>query len=322
MLEPAIRDPARPVTTLGQRRYLGGKSKLLPQLKALVDGQLGPVASFADLFAGTGVVSQAFNGPDVVTLSNDLLRCNQLILQAFLGEVPDESNRVESLFVHLESLTPRAGYVTETFGGAYFSPGISAQIDAMREEMRALAEAEEITPWLESVALASLLYAADRLANTCGHYDAYRRVSPVEGQIVLRRPDFDAQRNAGNRVHGEDANRIATRLSADVVYLDPPYNSRQYCDTYHVLENIARWEKPQVVGVSRKMDRSQLKSRYCSRVQAPLVLGELVASAFSEWKASPLASPFSLCPFWLISGSCCKSGQGAPFLDGSCYYTC
>ena len=49
------------------------------------------------------------------------------------------------------------------------------------------------------------------------------------------------------------------------MYLDPPYNSRQYCDAYHVLENVARWEKPKVFGVAKKMDRTALKSAYCTR---------------------------------------------------------
>lgn len=53
-----------------------------------------------------------------------------------------------------------------------------------------------------------------------------------------------------------------------MVYIDPPYNSRQYCDAYHLLENLARWEKPAVTGVARKMDRSALKSDYCTNKAA------------------------------------------------------
>ena len=62
-----------------------------------------------------------------------------------------------------------------------------------------------------------------------------------------------------------DANLLVPRIAADLVYIDPPYNSRQYCDAYHLLENVARWEKPPVFGVARKMDRSALKSRYCMK---------------------------------------------------------
>ena len=49
-----------------------------------------------------------------------------------------------------------------------------------------------------------------------------------------------------------------------MIYIDPPYNSRQYSDTYHLLENVARWQKPLVHGVARKMNRAGLKSLYCT----------------------------------------------------------
>lgn len=32
-----------------------------------------------------------------------------------------------------------------------------------------------------------------------------------------------------------------------------------------MLENVARWQKPKVFGVARKMDRSTLKSDYCTK---------------------------------------------------------
>ena len=62
-----------------------------------------------------------------------------------------------------------------------------------------------------------------------------------------------------------DTNAIASTIEADLVYIDPPYNSRQYCDAYHLLENVARWEKPEVFGVAKKMDRTSLKSAYCTQ---------------------------------------------------------
>ena len=66
-------------------------------------------------------------------------------------------------------------------------------------------------------------------------------------------------------------------ISADLVYIDPPYNSRQYCDAYHLLENIARWEKPEVKGIARKMDRTNLKSDYCTK-KATLAFENLIKS--------------------------------------------
>ena len=62
-----------------------------------------------------------------------------------------------------------------------------------------------------------------------------------------------------------DSNELVKTLEADLVYIDPPYNSRQYCDAYHLLENVAQWERPEVFGVAKKMDRSTLKSKYCTK---------------------------------------------------------
>ena len=74
--------------------------------------------------------------------------------------------------------------------------------------------------------------------------------------------------NPHNQCFNVDSNDLARDIAADLVYIDPPYNSRQYCDAYHLLENVARWEKPEVFGVARKMDRSHLKSRYCTKSAA------------------------------------------------------
>ena len=62
-----------------------------------------------------------------------------------------------------------------------------------------------------------------------------------------------------------DSNILANEIKGDVVYIDPPYNSRQYSDAYHLLENLALWNKPEVFGKAKKMDRSHIKSKYCSK---------------------------------------------------------
>ena len=54
-------------------------------------------------------------------------------------------------------------------------------------------------------------------------------------------------------------------LRTDVAYFDPPYNGRQYCDNYHVLENLARWEKPPLFGKTLKFDRSGLRSPFSQK---------------------------------------------------------
>ena len=122
--------------------------------------------------------------------------------------------------------------------------------------------------------ITSLLYGLDKIANTCGHYDAYRQNVELTDELVLAVPDPNLNLKE-NECFNCDTNELVKSIAADVVYIDPPYNSRQYCDAYHLIENIARWEKPEVFGVAKKMDRTALKSKYCTR-SAPEAFSDLI----------------------------------------------
>lgn len=105
------------------------------------------------------------------------------------------------------------------------------------------------------------MYAFDKIANTVGHYDAYRKVDIPEKRLFLL-PLAIRNSKYNSEIYRDDANELVKKIKADVVYIDPPYNSRQYCDAYHLLENVAVWKKEQVYGTGRKIDRSYLKSQY------------------------------------------------------------
>ena len=87
--------------------------------------------------------------------------------------------------------------------------------------------------------------------------------------------------NHNNLVLNEDANNIIKKIKSDVLYLDPPYNSRQYCDAYHLLENITLWEKLPTFGMAEKIDRKNIKSKYCFK-DASVVFEELVMNSKSK----------------------------------------
>ena len=96
--------------------------------------------------------------------------------------------------------------------------------------------------------------------------------------IKLLVPDIDYSRNINNEVHQEDANALVRKISCDVLYIDPPYNSRQYSDAYHLLENLAEWKKPEVIGIGKKMNRSHIKSDYCLK-SATSAFADLIRNA-------------------------------------------
>ena len=154
--------------------------------------------------------------------------------------------------------------MTENFADTYFSREDCSKIGFIREDIEENYKNGTINNRERAILITSLLYAMDKIAVTCGHYDAYRKGADFEASLELYVPLAEVNNNPSNHCFNEDANELVKRIETDLVYIDPPYNSRQYCDAYHLLENVARWEKPEVFGVAKKMDRSGMKSKYCT----------------------------------------------------------
>ena len=261
---------------LKSRRYMGCKARIVGFIRDVITSTCGDFGSFCDPFAGTGSVSQAFNDERTQVISNDHLFSNYVALHTFLAAGRVSRPRLSEAVQRLNSMPARGdNYFSRRYGGTFFTMNVAQKIGAVRDRIETIAAGRA-----EKYALiCSLLYAMDRLANTVGHYDAYRGQAGREGPLDMRTPCLEDPRvNAGNRVYNMDANDLVRRVRADVLYLDPPYNSRQYCDTYHLLENTAAWEKPETRGKAQKMDRGHLKSRYC-RKGAAAALGDLIAHA-------------------------------------------
>jgi adenine-specific DNA-methyltransferase len=255
----------KPVS-ITQRRYLGSKTKLLPFIDSILKKERAEFQSFADIFGGTGAVADYFHGrADVVV--NDILESNYQCYLAFLGQ---ERIRVSFLnqklleYNGLEINKLRANYFSKNFANTYFDLENSKRIGYIREDIEKLFLQEEINKREKAYLITSLMYAMDRIANTVGHYDAYRKVEILFKPLILRPLKIDDQKHKVF-AHKEDANELVKKISTDVVYIDPPYNSRQYSDNYHLLENIADWKKEPVYGVAKKIDREHLKSRYSQK---------------------------------------------------------
>ena len=119
-----------------------------------------------------------------------------------------------------------------------------------------------------------MIYALDKIANTVGHYDAYRKIDIPDKKLFLLPLNIENS-SYPVEIYKDDANELVKRIKADVVYIDPPYNSRQYSDAYHLLENIATWKKEKVFGVAKKIDRSHIKSKYNMK-SAGVAFGDLI----------------------------------------------
>lgn len=244
------------------RRYLGNKFKLLNFIKETINNECGNFETFFDVFAGTGSVSSAFT--DKKLILNDILYSNHVMHIAWFKNEKYDSDKIIKIIQNYNSkVVNEENYVSQNFSDTFFSKNVCKKIGYIREDIENKYKNREINEKERAILIASLLYGMDKIAATCGHYDAYRKNADLPQNITLEMLNIEPNLSKENEFYNCDSNRLATDIVCDIAYLDPPYNSRQYGDAYHLLENIARWEKPDVKGVARKMNRDNIKSEYC-----------------------------------------------------------
>ena len=249
--------------SLINRRYLGNKAKLLPFITEIVTLKCKNIKSIADIFAGTGCVASAFL--DKIIYTNDILKSNFIIHYAWFSADNYDEAKIKNLIKEFNAYDKKVkNYMSVNFAGTYFSDFVCYKIGLIREKIEKLYKKKEINERERALLITSLLYAMDKIAATCGHYDSYRKNADLTNDIELLLPLAPKHNNKKNICFNTDANELVKTLKADLVYIDPPYNSRQYSDSYHLLENVATWQKPKVFGVARKMDRTHIKSKYCN----------------------------------------------------------
>jgi len=257
---------------LHNRRYIGNKYKLIEWIFSILDKECNG-KSFADIFAGTGVVAAVASKHFDKVILNDFLFSNHAIYQAFFDTGSWDQDKIINIVKNYNNINGEdldENYFSINFGGKFFSKDSAKIIGFVRENIeenrKNLMEREYY------ILISSLLYSIDKIANTVGHYDAYFKKESVEDKFFMR--PIDPIKVKSSSIFREDANSLAKRIQTDIVYIDPPYNSRQYSRFYHVLETLTKWDKPKLHGVALKPEPENM-SDYC-RVSAKERFAELV----------------------------------------------
>lgn len=269
--------------SIAQRRYLGSKTKLLNFIDGILEKEKINFDSFADIFAGTGTVAQHFHSRSKIIV-NDILDSNYHIYSAFFGNETINEEKLKKRLKHYNEIDVKNyndNYFSKNFSNTYFNLENSKKIGIIRDDIEKLFERKIITKREKSYLLTSLIYALDKIANTVGHYDAYRKIHIPKKKLFLLPLDIKNSQYS-TEIYKSDANEVVKKIKADVVYIDPPYNSRQYSDAYHLLENITTWKKEKVYGVAKKIDRSHIKSRYNMK-SASVAFSDLIENIDSKY---------------------------------------
>lgn len=288
-------------------RYIGNKTKLLPFLRRTVR-RLGILPGTAhDAFAGTASVGRALKADGWRVSSSDIMTYSYVMQRAYVvasrvdefdrlaradagiqAAMANHSNALEAVAAHLSrGLEPVDGFIARHFapggGRMYFTEENARRIDAARLALHTWRSNELIRDDTFYVLLAAVIEGADRVANTAGVYAAYiKRWQPNALRPFVATPLSPVASRARCAAHKADAVEVARALGRiDLLYVDPPYNTRQYAGYYHIPEVIARGWFDGAVSVRGKTgliaDGDQ-RSAWCSRRRAPGALRELLAA--------------------------------------------
>lgn len=272
--------PPLPIISIENRRYVGSKAKLLDWIFDVIETECKG-NSFADIFAGTGVVSARASRTYKNIILNDILHSNHTVYQGFFSQQPYSRDKVMDFASYYSSLKPsqaRQTFFSKKYADKYFEASSAKLIGHIRNDLEM--RRKELNDKEFSILLASLLYSADKIANTVGHYDAFFSQNKNKKEFIFKL--IEPLIKAGNvTIYREDANILARKISADIVYIDPPYNSRQYSRFYHVLETLTLWDDPEMSGVALKRPEENM-SDYC-RNTAKDVFADLISDIKAKY---------------------------------------
>lgn len=147
--------------------------------------------------------------------------------------------------------------------------------------------------------VAGLTNSADLVANTAGTYYAHlktwhrKALRPFEFKLL----DVPSGQPSGEAILGDACETLAGR-AFDLLYLDPPYNDRDYARYYHLPESLASLEAPRTnrnsasgvpVGGSETsaMFRRALKLEYIEKLATTVKWKRLVVQ-YSDGAHIPL----------------------------------
>ncbi|MEQ1821644.1 MAG: DNA adenine methylase, partial [Fimbriimonadaceae bacterium] len=241
---------------------------------------LGPMETVCDLFSGTSRVGRAFKEQGCFVHANDALDYAYVVAKALVAADARDYPRavVEPWIDRLNALPDVDGWYTQTFcrDARYFQPASGMRIDAIRPVIN---EVEDVG--LKAILLTSLLLAADRVDSTTAVQMAYlkrwsdRSFHPLQ----LQMPPLLAGAGRASMV---DALKL--KVSADLVYLDPPYNNHSYLGNYHVWQTICLDDRPETYGIANKRtDCRTIKSPFNLKVQAVDAMRTVISNLDSKF---------------------------------------
>lgn len=289
--------------------YIGSKIKLLPFIEESIKKVIknNKCNTFCDIFAGTGTVGAHFKKQGYKIIANDLQYYSYVLNKQIIGNhlefefegllsiIPKlkESKKEDKKNIvceYLTAISSKKGFIFENYSPnekserMYLTPENAQKCDAIRTRIEYWKQRNLINDNEYFFLIASLIKTVDNLANVLSVYGAYLKYFKKVALKKLELKPYDLIINdKEHEIYNEDANLLIKDIESDILYIDPPYNERQYATNYHLLETIAKYDKPLIYGKTGLRPYKYQKSKYCSKEFAKKSFEELIKNAKAKF---------------------------------------
>lgn len=279
-------------------RFIGCKTLLLDNIKAVIDEKAPDAKSLCDVFSGTATVARFFKKWYEV-YSNDLLYFSYVLQKGTIenDSVPTFEKLKENMSIsdpigYFNSLNPDDMEVLEqerrffqntyapTGGRMYVTDENALRIDFARNTVEDWYKNGIISEYEYFYLVACIVEGVPFVSNTSGTYGAFHKEWERRSYKKYEVYRLDVTSNGkNNKSYNCDGAELLKHIEGDILYIDPPYNGRQYLPNYHVLETAAKYDFPEVRGVTGQRPYENKKSDFCIKTKVVAAFDELIKNA-------------------------------------------
>lgn len=272
--------------------YIGSKKLLSKQLLEILQELIPDLSSriVFDGFGGTGSMSLSFQPHCQKVIANDMEYYSHATLHAHL--ISSWTPRLEQLLQILNELPPseELGLITQHYSPIgnrmFFTRDNARRIDVIRRQIGEWQASQFINQDEYHYLIACLLEASDKRANVSCVYGAYLKSFKKSSLDPLKLEPVHRHSSLEGEVHrGDVADLMSHTTPGSVLYLDPPYNERQYGANYFVLNVIVKYEEPHPRGITGIPEAGYYKSPYCRKSEIREALRGILSTFQGEYVA-------------------------------------
>ena len=249
--------PAASSEKIYRLNYIGSKFQLLEWIALNMKEKTGWTSftnkRIGDLFSGTGIVSYHFRKNNALVVSNDAELYSSIITHAFTRSIyTEQCKKIIDEFqqdIQDNKHSTTVGFVTTHYSPhglnerKFFTIENAKRIDYIRNKLESIKNTILLDEY--NFILASILISADAVSNVPAVYGCFLKnfKSKAAKNLTLTPIHNNTLKVVdGSNTYNSDVlnTEFLRSFESDLVYLDPPYNERQYSKNYFPLNIIAK----------------------------------------------------------------------------------